>query len=918
MTIALPRLRQKPSIITLADRARDAGDWEAAARLYRKALARNPRNPPIWVQYGHALKESGRLAEAEAAYRRALAYDPRDADAHLQLGHALKLQGRKEEAQSAYLRSYLFDSSHNARATFQELGGIFQDPSIVAELVYEIPEPGRRVSNAGKPTVLIVNSFYPPQAVGGATRVVTDNIAHFATTYRNDFKIEVFTAIVADDNDYKVSSYIQDGVKVTAVARPNSPEIELHVIDKEIERIFINFLQSLQPAIVHFHCIQRLSASVVAAARRLGIPYLITAHDGWWISDAQFIVNDDDEISLYDYSRMRKDPHSRMAHLQPLLFDAQNVLAVSEKFAELYRQCGVPNVLSVPNGVSCLPHVVRTPALDGRVRLGFASGRDRHKGYHLIEVALRSREYRHLHLTIVDGSLAAGETKREIWGATEVLLLPKFSEDHIVEFYAMIDVLLAPSVCIESFGLVTREALQCGCWVIASNRGSIGECVREGINGFVIGVSSPEDLINVLASIDADPQRYLSSPPAPPIFRTAAEQADDLVNLYKSLISTPQAGLSPNGRTEWHTGTRCGSVAWSWVKGGGTAQQRAVARGRLGPQTRVIAACVPRHSGVAASTLSLFENVILFPKDPTAPPESVQPREIEEFAEELSLRRPDHFIVSGGDRFMIEVVSRLQELAPTIKIHLLWHSNFLQMGEEYDVALLREWIALCRANRVKGILTVKKGFDNYLSNFGVVSRHIPYVVSRDLLQKRPRPKDNNRKSLGVWLSGSSAYRKRPQSVLFAAKLLQKRGFHLQAAGIGSEGVGLVHALGLDFDFLSAAPLPRDQLMRRMSETDVTAYITVSECSPMLPLESWSVGVPAVIGPSCRYFEEDDVLRSALVVKNAASPEEIADRVAYVAEHKEQILGYLDQYYEAKTAEAGENLGDYLTLFERHP
>jgi len=111
MTIALPRLRQKPSIITLADRARDAGDWEAAARLYRKALARNPRNPPIWVQYGHALKESGRLAEAEAAYRRAIAYDPRDADAHLQLGHALKLQGEGEQAELAYLRACALDPS---------------------------------------------------------------------------------------------------------------------------------------------------------------------------------------------------------------------------------------------------------------------------------------------------------------------------------------------------------------------------------------------------------------------------------------------------------------------------------------------------------------------------------------------------------------------------------------------------------------------------------------------------------------------------------------------------------------------------------------------------------------------------------------------------------------------------------------
>jgi hypothetical protein len=49
--------RKKASVIALADRARDAAQWELAGA----ALDRNPRNPPIWVQFGHALMESGNL-----------------------------------------------------------------------------------------------------------------------------------------------------------------------------------------------------------------------------------------------------------------------------------------------------------------------------------------------------------------------------------------------------------------------------------------------------------------------------------------------------------------------------------------------------------------------------------------------------------------------------------------------------------------------------------------------------------------------------------------------------------------------------------------------------------------------------------------------------------------------------------------
>jgi hypothetical protein len=101
----------------LADCARDAGEWERAARLYRDALDQDPRNPPIWVQYGHSLKESGgvqnpdKLAQAEIAYRRALSLDPSAADPHLQLGHVLKLQGKTNEAEAAYLRAFALDRS---------------------------------------------------------------------------------------------------------------------------------------------------------------------------------------------------------------------------------------------------------------------------------------------------------------------------------------------------------------------------------------------------------------------------------------------------------------------------------------------------------------------------------------------------------------------------------------------------------------------------------------------------------------------------------------------------------------------------------------------------------------------------------------------------------------------------------------
>jgi tetratricopeptide (TPR) repeat protein len=140
------RNRMKPSVITLADRARDEGQWEIAARYYRDALDRKPENPPIWVQYGHVLKEAGHLAEAEKAYRTALAYDRCSSDSHVQLGHVLKTQGKTEEAQGAYLRAFALDPSMSY--PLEELCGLGWSADQLSELrrlaERESPSPMKR------------------------------------------------------------------------------------------------------------------------------------------------------------------------------------------------------------------------------------------------------------------------------------------------------------------------------------------------------------------------------------------------------------------------------------------------------------------------------------------------------------------------------------------------------------------------------------------------------------------------------------------------------------------------------------------------------------------------------------------------------------------------------------------------------
>lgn len=115
-------LRTKGSALAQADAARDRGDWGQAVDLYRNYLKHSAGNFSIWVQLGHAFKESGRRVEALAAYSSALALKPNDADLLLNIAHLQKLMGHRQKAIDFYRQSMDIDGNAAAIDELRALG----------------------------------------------------------------------------------------------------------------------------------------------------------------------------------------------------------------------------------------------------------------------------------------------------------------------------------------------------------------------------------------------------------------------------------------------------------------------------------------------------------------------------------------------------------------------------------------------------------------------------------------------------------------------------------------------------------------------------------------------------------------------------------------------------------------------------
>ena len=113
--------RKLNSELDAGNAAREANNWPAAVSHYRRYLEDQPRAFVIWVQLGHALKESGQLVEALLAYSEARRLNRNDSDLELSLGHLYKLMGHFEEALVHYQRSVEIDGNVHANAEINRL-----------------------------------------------------------------------------------------------------------------------------------------------------------------------------------------------------------------------------------------------------------------------------------------------------------------------------------------------------------------------------------------------------------------------------------------------------------------------------------------------------------------------------------------------------------------------------------------------------------------------------------------------------------------------------------------------------------------------------------------------------------------------------------------------------------------------------
>jgi glycosyltransferase involved in cell wall biosynthesis len=190
----------------------------------------------------------------------------------------------------------------------------------------------------------------------------------------------------------------------------------------------------------------------------------------------------------------------------------------------------------IPYGVS-VPSIARPRGTARPIRFGYVGSIAPNKGVHVAVDAMRGLHGASLHLW-GDGSTfpdyAAGLARRG--DGAPIVFEGRFREQDRAQVFASMDVLLVPSIGLESFGLAAREALTCGVPVIASAGGALSEMFAPGDGGEFFPAGDADALRSILRRLVEEPEiidRWSSRIRTP---KRAEEHAAEIERVYDAVL----------------------------------------------------------------------------------------------------------------------------------------------------------------------------------------------------------------------------------------------------------------------------------------------------------------------------------------------------------------------------------------------
>ena len=416
--------------------------------------------------------------------------------------------------------------------------------------------------------VQVVHGF-PPQDRAG-TEILTLELAR--ALQARGHQVTVVARTSAPEQEEGSLREEQDGHGLRILRLVNNytrtTSFRLHYDNPFFHQAFRRLLADCQADIVHFQHVFHLSASLIPFVSGLGYPTVLSLHDFFFACHLVHLIDRADQPC--------RGPE-RGERCIDCLHDIASAEAVRERFAYMTRVLQVPRRVLVPSAFLKRRIVDDFPLLQGRLQVitpglppppfSAQSGKDAHahvaprrpdqplrivylgilaphKGAHVLLQALNGLPAERVRVSLYGAEATfhsnyATQLRRAAVGLP-VYWQGRYDRSELGAILARHDVFVIPSICEESFSIVTREALHAGLPVVAARRGALPDVIRDGYNGLLFEPESADDLRRCLRRLLDEPDLLAQLAPSvsrPFPWREAEDYAQEVEQMYADVLT---------------------------------------------------------------------------------------------------------------------------------------------------------------------------------------------------------------------------------------------------------------------------------------------------------------------------------------------------------------------------------------------
>ena len=284
----------------------------------------------------------------------------------------------------------------------------------------------------------------------------------------------------------------------------------------------------------------------------------------------------------------------------------------------------------------------------------------------------------------------------------------------------------------------------------------------------------------------------------------------------------------------------------------------------------------PDWLGITSATIELFDNN----RVPCG--EFLRKKDGRKFADIILEKNIKQVVFSAMCIGWKDFAYYLKKKNPDIIIKVFWHGSISQVSEPYGWERNIELIDMSKDGTITTFGTCKESLVKFYEKLGINTK---FIMNNVILNEKIKHVEPKNIVIGLYAAKKDDWRKNLFVQIAAVSLIKDATIDI--IPMDYEAATFATNLGLKVTGIDK-PIPRDELLKRMSKNTMNLYVTFSECAPMLPIESFEVGTICLTGNNHHYFKSTE-LEKYLVVDNEESPVSIANKIELCIKEKDKVM-----------------------------